>query len=897
MPKNHTIIGPGFFVFRISRGHNQAHGGKMKEITKTSLQPTGGKQLNEETFCSKQTIKGENMKNISKASVQFFLAMTLVVTALVAFQLQGTEALASSSYFTSQGCAGCHSAPVVATCNGCHAHGTHPSSAKSTINVAGATNKASYAPGETVSVTITGGYRTGWLRAVLFDQNNVELARSTGNDSGMGSSATYPAVLTVPAPAASTTPYTWKVAWYGNQYDSGTYGAGWTPDPFNPNHGYEIVSINSFTVAAAGDTVAPVVTFTLPATATSLTVPSSFTATDNVAVTGYLINKIATPPAASAAGWTASAPASVTAVAGSNTFYAWAKDAAGNVSAVKSATVVVSLPDAIAPVVTFTLPATATSLPVPSSFTATDNVAVTGYLITTSSTAPAASAAGWTASAPASVTAVAGSNTFYAWAKDAAGNVSAVKSATVVVSLPDAVAPVVTFTLPATATNLTILVSSFTATDNVAVTGYLINTSATPPAASAAGWIASAPASVTAVAGSNTFYAWAKDAAGNVSAVKSATVVVSIPDTIAPVVTFSLPATSTSLTVPASLSASDNVAVTGYLINKSATPPTASTAGWAASAPASVTAVAGSNTFYAWAKDATGNVSAVKSAIVTITTTSTDTTKPTLTISSLADGAFTNKATLNVSGNASDAGGIKSVTVNGQAVTVNPDGSFSYALTLAAGANIITTIATDNAGNQQVDTRTVTYDLTVPVLAVTAPADNSTTVQSFITVSGTTSETSTVTVSNNSGSVQSAAIFGNGFSSTVNLVSGVNTIDITATDQAGNTTSAKRTVTYDNSSSKFTLAVTNPAQDITTQSSSLTLKGTVVDATSRVKVRVTMDGKTYTPEFDDGAFHQRLTFTKAKLYAITVTATDSAGNSSTVLRNVIYRPGSKHHDD
>ena len=60
---------------------------------------------------------------------------------------------------------------------------------------------------------------------------------------------------------------------------------------------------------------------------------SSLTATDNVGVTGYLINKSATAPAASAAGWTATAPTSVTAVAGSNTFYAWAKDAAGNVSA------------------------------------------------------------------------------------------------------------------------------------------------------------------------------------------------------------------------------------------------------------------------------------------------------------------------------------------------------------------------------------------------------------------------------------------------------------------------------------------------------------------------------------------------------------------------------------
>ncbi|MGB9081497.1 MAG: hypothetical protein WCD00_09360, partial [Desulfuromonadaceae bacterium] len=199
--------------------------------------------------------KGVSMQILGKSSVLFIFAM-----ALATFQLWSTEAQASSSYFTSQGCDGCHTAPVVASCNGCHAHGTHASSTKSGINVTGTTSKTTYAPGETVTVTITGGYRTGWVRAVLYNQNTVELARSTGNDSGMGSSTTFPATLSAPAPTTPGT-YTWKAAWYGNKYDSGsgTFGAGWTPDPSNPNHGSEIVNTNSFTVVAAADTTAPVV--------------------------------------------------------------------------------------------------------------------------------------------------------------------------------------------------------------------------------------------------------------------------------------------------------------------------------------------------------------------------------------------------------------------------------------------------------------------------------------------------------------------------------------------------------------------------------------------------------------------------------------------------------------
>lgn len=104
--------------------------------------------------------------------------------------------------------------------------------------------------------------------------------------------------------------------------------------------------------------------------------------------------------------------------------------------------------DTTKPTVTaFTMPATSTSTAVPvTSFTATDNAGVTGYLITTSSTAPAASAAGWSATPQTSFTFPAtGTQTAYAWAKDAFGNVSLPASATVNVSTtgpPGPAAPV-----------------------------------------------------------------------------------------------------------------------------------------------------------------------------------------------------------------------------------------------------------------------------------------------------------------------------------------------------------------------------------------------------------------------------------------------------------------------
>lgn len=102
----------------------------------------------------------------------------------------------------------------------------------------------------------------------------------------------------------------------------------------------------------------------------------------------------------------------------------------------------------------------------------------------------------------------------------------------VIESIPDdAITPVVTaFTIPSTATSLIVSVSLFTATDNIAVTGYLITESASSPSGSNPNWSGSAPASFTfSGSGPVTAYAWAKDAAGNISASVSASVTITLP--------------------------------------------------------------------------------------------------------------------------------------------------------------------------------------------------------------------------------------------------------------------------------------------------------------------------------------------------------------------------------
>ena len=98
------------------------------------------------------------------------------------------------------------------------------------------------------------------------------------------------------------------------------------------------------------------------------------------------------------------------------------------------------------------------------------------------------------------------------------------------------------------------------------------------------------------------------------------------------------------------------------------------------------------------------------------------------------------------------------------------------------------------AGNQTVATRTITLDFAVPGLIVTAPADNSTVVGSVIDITGTIDTGSTVNVKVNGGTAQAASINGLTYSATVNLSSGMNTIEVIATDLAGKKNSKKRTV-------------------------------------------------------------------------------------------------------
>ena len=99
------------------------------------------------------------------------------------------------------------------------------------------------------------------------------------------------------------------------------------------------------------------------------------------------------------------------------------------------------------------------------------------------------------------------------------------------VSTVDTTSPAISsFSIPSTSSSLTVPVSSFSATDDKAVAGYLLTESSAAPQSGDAAWVSSAPSSYTfSQDGVRTLYAWVKDAAGNISVSKSASVTITLP--------------------------------------------------------------------------------------------------------------------------------------------------------------------------------------------------------------------------------------------------------------------------------------------------------------------------------------------------------------------------------
>ena len=189
------------------------------------------------------------------------------------------------------------------------------------------------------------------------------------------------------------------------------------------------------------DNVKPVIhEFSGPSETTSGWISITFSASDDKGVTGWLINLSPARPALSDPNWVASRPEYYS-LPGPGTYrlYGWVKDGDGSISDSKDFTVVYSFPpDTEKPTIwAFTGPSTTPSEEISINIQGVDNIGITHWLVNELSDIPAVNDPDWSTIKPDTYTfAHEGAHTLYAWAKDAAGNISDSRSLSVTFDIP-----------------------------------------------------------------------------------------------------------------------------------------------------------------------------------------------------------------------------------------------------------------------------------------------------------------------------------------------------------------------------------------------------------------------------------------------------------------------------
>ncbi|MCX8173904.1 MAG: Ig-like domain-containing protein [Thermoplasmata archaeon] len=275
----------------------------------------------------------------------------------------------------------------------------------------------------------------------------------------------------------------------------------------------------------------------------------------------------------------------------------------------------------------------------------------------------------------------------------------------------------------------------------------------------------------------------------------------------------------------------------------------------------------GKHTVYVSAKDSYGNGATLTWSFTV------DTVPPTLVVTSPTGGEITNNPVLKVKGYTDPVN--SEVTINGKVVPLAADGSFDYPVSLSEGSNTITVEATDVAGHTVEVQKKVTLDTKAPTLTVNSPAPDAIVSTSVITVTGTTEKNAVVTVNGNYATVDSA---GN-FAAVVTLAEGTNAIQVTSRDAAGNI--AKTTVNVVLDTIAPVVTVTTPVEGAIFATGTAAVAGTVVDA-NLATLKVNGNVVTVT----NNTFSTSVTLTEGA-NAITLEATDLAGNAKTVVVNVV----------
>ncbi len=234
-------------------------------------------------------------------------------------------------------------------------------------------------------------------------------------------------------------------------------------------------------------------------------------------------------------------------------------------------------------------------------------------------------------------------------------------------------------------------------------------------------------------------------------------------------------------------------------------------------------------TYWVTAIDDAGNESSPSDSAALVH----DTEAPVITIDQPTDGALINADTVTVSGAVQDAQTIQEVTILVNALPVTAavsQGTYSRQVVLEEGQNTLEVQATDSNGQSGTSgVITVTVDLTAVVVEILTPADGALVAVAQQLLTGTVSDvriTEALLYLNEAAPV-TLSVSGGGFSRTVTLQEGANTLTVTAQNEAGTQGSDAIAVTLDTVGPE--VAIVSPVDGSTVTDTLVNVVGTIDD--------------------------------------------------------------------
>jgi glutamine amidotransferase PdxT len=489
-----------------------------------------------------------------------------------------------------------------------------------------------------------------------------------------------------------------------------------------------------------------------------------------------------------------------------------------------------------------------------------------------------------------------------------------------IASGPDTIKPITSITAPAggaTVSGSSVTVSA-NATDNVGVVGVQfkidgVNAGAEDTTVPYSGiWN-----TTTFSNGSHTITVVARDAAGNQTT--SATVTVNVnnsgADTALPTASISSPAagaTVSGASVVVSANAADNVGVAGVQFKVDGVSIGAEDTTAPYSVPwNSTTASNGTHTLTAVARDAAGNQKVTAAVTVTVNNSTSDTSAPTVSVTSPAGGVTVSGASVAVSATASDNIGVVGVQFKIDGVNIGAEDTtapFSVAwntTTTTNGSHAITAVARDAAGNQKlsaavaVTVNNPTSDMTLPAVSITSPANGVTVKGTAVAVTASASDNVGVVGVQfridgvNLGAEDTTAPYAATWNTTT-ASNGTHTITAIARDAAGNkrvstgvTVAVSNTTSSTSSSTMDTIApsvsISSHVNNARVTGTGVVLRATASDNVGVVGVRFFIDGVAVGVE-DTSSPYTYTWNTKTVSngsHAVTAIARDAMGNRKT----------------